>query len=172
MVISLELFTFGAAILVMMFSAREEPALFHASAAKLDAVTGSINTVVLLTSGYFMALCVHNFRNRKTVAANRLLMLTLSAGLVFIAIKSFEYSHKISQGYTLGTNTFFDFYWFLTGFHLAHVVAGMIILLWWHVTHEHSEHERALDSLEACAAFWHMCDLIWLFLFPSLYLIL
>ena len=171
MLISLELFTFGAAIVVMMFSAHHEPSLFHASAAKLDAIKGSVNTVVLLTSGYFMALCVHNFRHGKTAASHRFLGLTLAAGLVFITIKSFEYSHKIAEGYTIGTNTFFDFYWFLTGFHLAHVIAGMVILLGWYITHRRSEHASALDGLEASAAFWHMCDLIWLFLFPVLYLI-
>lgn len=169
-VILLELFTFGIAIVVMMYSGREEREVFALSAGQLDVTIGSINTVVLLTSGYYMARCVQLFRSGKKYYKTQLL-LALLAGMVFLVLKSVEYAHKISQGLTLGTNTFFDFYWMLTGFHLIHVIIGMVILLWWVTTASKRPHEVALNQLETGAAFWHLCDLIWLLLFPVLYLI-
>lgn len=169
-VILLELFTFGIAIVIFMYSGRQEPEIFHSSAARLDVMMGSINTVVLLTSGYYMARAVAFYRTGRKLFKTQLL-LTLLAGLLFIILKSVEYSHKIGQGLTLGSNTFFDFYWMLTGFHLIHVLTGMVILLWWMYTAHKRTRETALSHLETGAAFWHLCDLIWLLLFPVLYLI-
>ncbi len=170
-VILLELLTFGIAIIVMMHSATAEPTVFHDSALQLNRVLGTVNTVVLLTSGYCMALCVQYFKQGATRKSKVLLAATLLLGLLFLVFKSIEYGHKIAEGLTLGASTFFDFYWLLTGFHLVHVVTGMVILLWWQATHRRSAHAAAADNLEAGAAFWHLCDLIWLLLFPVLYLI-
>ena len=169
-VIFLELLTFGIAIVVFMYTAREERAAFAASASRLDVTIGSINTVVLLTSGYYMARCVEFFRRGLKLYKVQL-ALALLAGTTFLALKSVEYAHKLSEGLTLGSGTFFDFYWMLTGFHVVHVVVGMVILLWWVVTEPKKPKDLALPQLETGAAFWHLCDLIWLLLFPVLYLI-
>lgn len=170
-IILLELFTFGIAIIIFMYSAGQESAVFETSARQLNITIGSINTVVLLTSGYCMAKCVHLFRRGEVTRSRKQLLATLILGLVFMVLKAVEYEHKAAEGLTLGTNTFFDFYWMLTGFHLIHVATGMVILLWWNLTMQRKPQGEALGNLEAGAAFWHLCDLIWLLLFPVLYLI-
>jgi nitric oxide reductase NorE protein len=86
-------------------------------------------------------------------------------------IKSIEYHQKIVEGLTLGSNTFFDFYWLLTGFHLVHVIVGMVILVSIFRFNKNKSRHEAVLNVEAGAAFWHLCDLIWLLLFPVLYLI-
>ncbi len=167
--IVLELLTFGIALVVLVFSAKEAPEQYHASAAHLNRTFGAINTVFLLVSGYFMAMVVRHFKsgdNRSSVLDMNWAML---GGLLFLVLKGFEYYEKVSGGFTLGYDGFFNFYWLLTGFHVIHVLVGLVILLF--VRHSIKGHNAQLDDVEASAAFWHMCDLIWLLLFPVLYLL-
>jgi nitric oxide reductase NorE protein len=170
-VILVELLTFGIALIIMGYLNNEEREVFHQSAGKLNTIFGSVNTILLLASGYCMAMSVNFFKVRKIAKSRRLLIFTLLLGLLFIIIKSVEYSFKIQEGYTLGSNTFFDFYWLLTGFHLIHVIVGMVILIWLSITQHKRSFENALNDYEAGAAFWHLCDLIWLILFPVLYMV-
>ena len=92
-------------------------------------------------------------------------------GLLFLGLKTFEYYDKIEMGYTIGYNTFFSFYWMLTLFHVIHVVVGLIILLSLQFSIIKKKTDTSLENMESSAAFWHMCDLIWLLLFPVIYLI-
>jgi|CXWL01.1.fsa_nt_gi nitric oxide reductase NorE protein len=170
-VILLELLTFGIALLAFAFTYKTEQALFHQSAMKLNTVLGSVNTIVLLTSGYFMALSLQLFKDKKFEKSKSFFQLTLLSGLIFISIKIVEYHQKVSEGLTLGSNTFMDFYWLLTGFHLIHIVIGMVILIWIYFSRKNKSYHNAKLDFEAGAAFWHLCDLIWLLLFPVLYLI-
>lgn len=167
----LELITFGAALIVMVFQGKSEPDLFASMAGKMDVMAGTFNTVVLLTSGYFMASGLKLFKKRAYRKAKYHLLITILLGLVFVGIKVMEYSAKLDIGLALGTNTFMNYYWLLTGFHLIHVITGLIILLviLWPI----QKNPASIDvpDLEAGGAFWHMCDLIWLFLFPVIYLI-
>jgi len=82
-----------------------------------------------------------------------------------------EYQQKIEHGLVLGYDTFFNFYWLLTGFHVIHVLVGMVILISIYFGLKNEKKTMKLEDIEAGAAFWHMCDLIWLLLFPVLYLI-
>jgi nitric oxide reductase NorE protein len=169
--ILLELLTFGIALTVMVIQSKSEPQIFSEMSGKLNTLFGSINTVVLLTSGYFMAKSVHFFKEKKYELTKKFLIWTVLLGLVFVGIKSIEYTHKINEGITLGSNTFMNYYWLLTGFHLIHVLVGMAILgLMYHSISKKPEQTDVLDY-EASASFWHLCDLIWLLLFPVLYLI-
>src|SRR5262245_25539038 len=97
-IILLELLTFGIALIIMAYSSQEERVLFHQSAGKLNIVFGSVNTVVLLTSGYCMALSLKFFSEKKWEKSKLTLILTLLLGTIFIIIKSVEYSHKITEG--------------------------------------------------------------------------
>lgn len=170
-IIFLELITFGMALVVFVYYGSEEPALFHQSRMQLDAVFGAINTVFLLTSGFFMAKAVHEFKENNVQKSSLYIKLTMLGGFLFIGLKSLEYYHKIESGITLDTNTFFAFYWLLTGFHLIHVLMGLVILAWTNYGMKKKNSDTAIEDVEACGAFWHMCDLIWLLLFPVLYLI-
>lgn len=77
----------------------------------------------------------------------------------------------VTFGMGMGENTFFTFYWLLTGFHFVHVLVALVILTWTWIKMKSQKSSLSLLDLEAAAAFWHMCDLIWLLLFPALYLI-
>ena len=168
--IFLELITFGAALIVLVLNSKEDPALFHQSRLHLNTTFGAINTIFLLTSGAFMAASVHQFKLTNFKKASYYLRLTMLGGLLFLILKGIEYYLKIESGHILGSNSFFTFYWLLTGFHVIHVIVGLVILLF--TQNGLKKKTTLIEDIEASAAFWHMCDLIWLLLFPVLYLIL
>ncbi|MCF6213148.1 MAG: cytochrome c oxidase subunit 3 [Flavobacteriaceae bacterium] len=168
-IIFLELITFGIALIVLAVSSKENPVLFHTSSTHLNTTYGAINTVFLLTSGFFMATAVHQFKLKDFKKSSFYLKLTMLGGILFLLLKTIEYNRKIALGFVLGYDTFFNFYWLLTGFHVIHVIVGLVILLFMHRSLK--KDTALLEDVEASAAFWHMCDLIWLLLFPVLYLI-
>lgn len=168
--IFLELITFGIALLFLVVSSKASPSIFAESASHLNATYGAINTVFLLISGFLMATSVHQFKLNNITKSKQFLKLTMLGGVLFLILKSIEYSQKIDHGFVMGYDTFFTFYWLLTGFHVIHVVVGLIILMSMH--YSLSKQKAVIEDVEASAAFWHMCDLIWLLLFPILYLIL
>lgn len=89
-------------------------------------------------------------------------------GLVFLIVKFTEYQLKLSSGITLSTNTFFTFYFLITGFHAVHVALGILIFVIF--IQKIKSQKLKPEDFEAGAAFWHMCDLIWLIIFPFIYL--
>ncbi|MFD0760857.1 cytochrome c oxidase subunit 3 [Lutibacter aestuarii] len=170
-VIFLELITFGMALIAMVMYSKEEPQVFHTSRLLLNTTFGAINTVFLLTSGFFMANSVKKLKAFKINQASTYLKLTMLGGFLFLLLKSVEYYTKIDAGLTLSYNTFFSFYWMLTLFHVIHVIVGLVILAIALVSLQKKKDKINLEDFEASAAFWHMCDLIWLLLFPIIYLI-
>ena len=170
-IIFLELVTFGAALIAMAHYSNQEIELFHNSSLKLNTTYGMVNTLFLLTSGFFMAVSVTELKKGNKVRFKKLLLLTMFFGCLFLGLKSFEYAEKLNEGITVGYNTFFTFYWMLTLFHVIHVVVGLVILVsvYFGVIKEKSN--TSIEDVEASAAFWHMCDLIWMMLFPVIYLL-
>lgn len=166
-IVTLELLTFGIALIAFAASAKSHPEIFHASSQLLDLRFGLANTIFLITSGYFMAECVRHFHSDQIQKSRRALTFALGGGMLFLISKSLEYADKISHGHTLGSDPFFTWYWLLTAFHLMHVVVGMIILAFL----LRRLGEAKSENIEAGGAFWHMCDLVWLFLFPAIYLV-
>lgn len=118
-----------------------------------------------------MAQTVHYFKQHAVSRASLSLKLTILGGVLFLALKSFEYYDKIEMGYSIGYNTFFSFYWMLTLFHVIHVLVGIVILIIMYFDIRKKGVEANLENIEASAAFWHMCDIIWILLFPVIYLI-
>lgn len=169
--ISLELITFGLTLIAMVAYGNNDPQLYHESSALLNKTYGTINTLFLLVSGYFMASSLHFFKNQKIDQSIFYMKLTMLGGFLFIALKSIEYYEKIDAGLGLDYNSYFSFYWLLTGFHVIHVLVGLIILGFLFFSLKKKEPQAKLEDMEAGAAFWHMCDLIWLLLFPIIYLI-
>ena len=159
-----ELLVFGAGLIGMAGARLMEPELFAESQAHLDRLTATINTGVLLTSGYFAALAVLAMRRDNVARARAWLGAAGALGLVFLVVKIFEYAEKAEAGIGLDTNTFFTLYYLLTGFHLAHVIFGVIILALVGVY-------ARLETIETGAAFWHMVDLVWVLIFPMIYLV-
>jgi nitric oxide reductase NorE protein len=169
--ILVELITFGVALIVLSVYSRENPELYHQARLQLNATYGAVNTMFLLTSGYFMAVAVHKVKLKEFDKSAFYTKLAMLGGLLFLALKSVEYYEKIEHGLLMGHNTFFTFYWLLTGFHVIHVLIGLGILLSMYLGMRKADANPEILDVEAGASFWHMCDLIWLLLFPVLYLV-
>lgn len=167
----LELFTFGIALIALVYYGKESPQEFHRSSLLLNRSLGALNTVLLLSSGFFMAKSVENLKHLKIDKSALYLKLTMFGGLLFLIVKFVEYYQKIEAGLTIGYNTFFSFYWMLTLFHAIHIIVGLAILMVIFYDLKNKKESVNLEDVEAAATFWHMCDLIWLLLFPIIYLI-
>ncbi|VXC13215.1 Nitric oxide reductase NorE protein [Flavobacterium sp. 9R] len=168
-IIFLELITFGIALVAFAYYGNENTAIFHQSRMQLNTTFGIINTVFLLTSGFFMANAVHLYKNNEIQKSSMFFQLAMLGGVLFLILKGTEYYQKIESGISLDTNLFYTFYWLLTGFHVIHVIVGLIILVWINYLMTKKNSATTLEDVEASAAFWHLCDLIWLLLFPIIY---
>lgn len=163
--IASELLVFGAALLAFLGVRIGDPVGFASDQSHLDRTAGAINTLVLVTSGLCAALAVKaRERGDRGMAHRRWLMAAAMLGLVFLVVKAGEYWDKIGQGIGIETSPFFTFYYLVTGFHAAHVVAGIAILAL-------AARFDSVRNLETAAAFWHMVDLVWVLIFPIIYLV-
>lgn len=166
-VVLAELLTFFLFFAAYAASYRSEPAVYAASQASLSRASGAINTAVLLT-GSWMAARGALARGQGAGARGWWLGAALT-GILFTGIKLSEYDHVFGAGITLSTNGFWFFYLFLTMMHLAHVLAGVGFAGALALRPE-SDDPSALETVEATATYWHLVDLIWILLFPLLYL--
>lgn len=145
---------------------------FESSQAELNQGLALLHTLVLATSGYLVVLARGNYDVGNDRRAARWLGGAMALGGVFVIVKAVEYRDQIAHGLTTGVNQFFDFYWLLTAFHLFHVLLGILVLAYMARKVQKGEAFAAEDfNLKTGSAFWHMCDLIWVLLFPILYLI-
>lgn len=159
---------FFGTILVMR---GEQSAMFGHSQHALHPVLGTVNTLLLLTGSLLVARGLNGMRSGRT-RASRLFAGGFLCALAFAAVKSWEYALLVGEGYTGGTNDFFMYYFVFTGIHLAHLVIGAVILLVLAVQSRRPRlHPRQIRAAECGACYWHMVDLLWLVLFPLLYLV-
>jgi len=160
------------------------PSAFAGASKLIETSMGALNTVVLITSSLTVALAYHSSREGKGKRAALLLLVTLLFGGVFLAVKYFEYRHHFHDGhlpgryYTYaglqvpGAAMFWTVYFLMTGLHGIHVVAGMAVLAWLAVGAWRGSYGGDYSTpLELGGMYWHLVDLIWIFLFPLLYLI-
>lgn len=148
-----------------------DPAEFGASQQQLHPVLGLINTTLLLTGSLFV---VHGLRRLGdgTAASARLFAMTLLSAAAFAGVKVTEYVLLVGDGLTAGTNDFFMYYFVFTGIHLAHLVIGSVIMACLVGVALRQPSTAGHRRLAECGAiYWHMVDLLWLALFPLLYLI-
>jgi nitric oxide reductase NorE protein len=147
------------------------PVLYERSRAMLNPVFGFLNTVILLSSSLFMAMAVSDARERRLSGVRRNLLLALLVGSGFGISKVFEYKSKIDAGITMLSNEFFSYYFVLTGIHFVHFIVGMVVLLTCRAMAHGSEIDRRyMVWIESGGCYWHMVDLLWVILFPMLYL--
>ena len=149
-----------------------QEAVFRAGQDRLLPVFGVVNTLLLLTSSLAVATAVRLLR-RGSPAVPRLLGLAVACGLAFSVLKIAEYGDKLSHGLDPQTDAFFMYYFVLTGVHWFHLACGLLMLTGMIAVTRRgsplSPHERIY--VEAGATFWHMVDLLWIVLFPLLYLV-
>jgi nitric oxide reductase NorE protein len=162
---------FAILFLTFMQDRLKNPALFEASRHTLNLNLGGIDTLILLTSSWSVALAIQALKRDLSERVPRYLLGGVLTGLMFVASKSIEYFQKFAHGLTPGTNPFYMWYFTLTGIHLLHVLLGTSLLSYLWIRSRRgafSSVHRAVP--ESVASFWHLVDLLWIVLFPLLYL--
>ncbi|ANW00380.1 cytochrome c oxidase subunit 3 family protein [Bradyrhizobium icense] len=159
-----ELVAFGLFFGAFIVARAVRPAVFASGQTALDLTLAGCNTVVLVTSGWAAAKGAASARAADGRRARLWLVLAMVLGVAFVTIKLVEYAHEIGAGIDLETSVFFTLYFLLTGFHLLHVCLGIVIL---------AVVCRRADPVhvETGTVFWHMIDLVWIVMFPIVYLV-
>jgi cytochrome c oxidase subunit III len=177
-----ELLLFGGLFLVYTIYRYLNAGAFLMSSYELSIPLGTINTVVLLTSSMTVAMSVTAMQKGNVTLSKQLIWVTLFFALVFLVIKYFEWAAKFHHGlfpgmdhYSAldpGSRLFFFLYFFLTGLHGLHVVIGAVVLgfVIYGINRKQVQPGRYV-FLENAGLYWHLVDVIWIFLFPLLYLI-
>ncbi|MGQ0698770.1 MAG: cytochrome c oxidase subunit 3 family protein [Panacagrimonas sp.] len=162
---------FAVLFVSFMLGRLEHPELFEVSRLTLNPDFGGINTLILLTSSWFVVLAVEAAKRDRLHEIPRWLGAAFICGLAFGVSKAIEYGGKLHAGISPVSNDFYMYYYVLTGFHLLHVTAGSIMLLvFWKMSRARAFGSSRIVVLECGATYWHMVDLLWIVLFPLLYL--
>ncbi|KWX68153.1 cytochrome c oxidase subunit 3 [Mycobacterium sp. NAZ190054] len=163
-----DLVIFGAYFVIFMVHRTMAPQSFLDAQQHLNLNIGVLNTLVLLTSSWFVARSVLAARGGDHPAALRLTYCGAGCGVLFVAIKAYEWTMKIAEGHTMAGSEFFMFYYMLTGVHLFHVALGLLIM--GIVVRElRNPRKRRMSMVESGAIYWHMVDLLWVVIFGLLY---
>ena len=179
-----EILMFGGLFVGYFLMHSAYPATFAEGASHLDWKMGSFNTVVLIISSFTMAYGIHLIQTGKAKKATPMLLATIVCGAIFMVVKYFEYSHKFHDGLlpahffsnheAVNANLpmYFGFYFCMTGLHGFHVLIGMCLITWVLIRNLRGDFdEHYYTPVEGVGLFWHIVDLIWIFLFPLLYLV-
>jgi nitric oxide reductase NorE protein len=159
-----EILVFAAGVTAMSAMRLTDPGGFADAQAMLDGRMAALNTVVLVTSGLFAARAERAAAGGDRRGARLGLMLAALGGVIFLVVKGMEYAHDLSLGIGIDTHPFFTFYFLLTGFHAAHVIAGVAVLALVAI-------RARPEPVQAGAMFWHMVDLVWVLILPPIYLL-
>ena len=128
---------------------------------------GGLNTFVLLTSSLTAVLAHREAQLKNGPAAAKYLWYTIGGAVTFLCVKSVEWTNEITHGYTITANAFWSFYYTAAGIHGLHVIFGAVIMAW--VANSARKNEE-LHRVELVGLYWHFVDLVWIFLFPLLYI--
>ena len=165
-----ELLVFAVFFASYAFTRAGNVELFNTYQQTLDRTSALINTLALITSSYFVVRAVAAIRDNDARTCVNWLLAALVMGALFLVVKSAEYAHHYSAGVNLRTNTFYMFYLSLTFFHFMHVIMGMVILAAVAFKARQGDYSATEHTgVETGASYWHMVDLVWLILFPLVY---
>ena len=178
-----EIMLFGGIFAAILVFRLEHPEAVKAAAGHLKLWLGAANTAILLTSSLFMALAVHAAREGAARRAAGWLLATAALGAAFLAVKGYEYWAEYAEGlmpHAQGAKTFADrsewlflnLYYVATGLHAFHLASGIAVVLGlaWMVARGRSPLPRRAVTVEMTGLYWHLIDVIWIFLYPVLYL--
>ena len=167
-----DMLVFGAFFATFMYQRSRAPEMFGEARRTLSIGIGLTNTLVLLTSSLCVVTAIRAVRSSERSAARWLLGGALLCGLAFVGFKAIEYTALVSEGHTPTANAFYLYYFILTGLHLFHVLIGIavLVLLSTQVGRVELSGTR-MSVVEGGACFWHLVDLLWIVLFPLLYLV-
>ncbi len=175
-----DMLIFGLFFIVFVYYRGLNVELYAQSQATLNQNYGAINTLFLLASSWFVAMAVDDMRSQTVKRAPTFFVLAMFCGIGFGVVKIIEYSEKISAGITITSNDFYMYYYIFTGLHFLHVLIGMgvLVFLWFktraavqrNADTSIADRENEMILVESGASYWHMVDLLWIVLFPLLYL--
>ncbi len=179
-----EVLMFGGLFVAYVIFRGIYPNMFHEAHKFLDVKMGTINTVILITSSLTMMLAVSSTQRNQIQKAFNYIGLTIALAFGFFVVKYFEYSHKIHDGLLPGflfTNTeikdphaplFFSLYFVMTGLHGLHVAVGVGLMIWMMIKLKRGVFNSTYYTpVEITGFYWHFVDLVWIFLFPLMYLV-
>lgn len=179
-----EILFFGGLFCAYIIFRTWHPDLFHQAAQQLDTTMGAINTAVLIFSSLTVAMAIRSAQTDDIKGLQRNLMLTILLACTFMVIKGFEYAHKFELGIFPANYyrfdgidhpqapIFFGIYYIMTGIHAIHVLIGIGVIFWMYLRARRGEFSsQYYGPIEITGLYWHLVDLIWIFLFPLLYLI-
>jgi heme/copper-type cytochrome/quinol oxidase subunit 3 len=132
----------------------------------------TFNTFALITSSVTMVLALAAIQEGNIARFQRWILCTIGGGLIFLCVKAYEYHHKWEEGITISSNLFGSFYYTLTGLHVIHVTGGLFLMayiLWAGTRGDFTPDSH--DRVECAGLYWHFVDLVWVILFPILYLL-
>lgn len=166
------------------------PEMFKLASHQLNKEMGAFNTVVLLFSSFTAAMAVRSAQLGKQKATGNFILVTIACALGFLVVKYFEYSHKFHSGLLPGryfdphhlehgvttlpneASSFFSIYFMTTGVHGVHVVVGIGVMIWIWIRNQRGEFSKEFFTpVDIVALYWHLVDLVWIYLFPLLYLV-
>ena len=182
-----EVLTFGGLFAGFGLLQAKYPQEFIEAHEHLQRLAGAGNTVVLLFSSFTMVMAVISAKSNQKEKTVRYLWMTVACALIFLCVKAYEYNHKFEEGLlpgfwyhhegdlikgSHGYASFFSFYFMMTGLHGLHVVIGAIMLSWLAIRANRGEfNSNYYTPIDLVGLFWHLVDLIWIYLFPLYYLI-
>ena len=170
-----ELFVFSLFFATFLYYRSLSPELFDTSRATLRQDIGAMNTMILLASSWFVAAAVQKLgTTEKRQQALPYLVCALTCGVAFVAVKIFEYAVAATDGLNVLTDSFYMFYFMLTGIHLMHLLIGWGLLAgtMMHIKNVLARNCALNEELIGfSSSFWHMVDIVWILLFPLLYLL-
>jgi len=177
-----EILLFGGLFILYSTYRYKNPIEFHLAAWELNRVLGTLNTLILLTSSLTMVLSISSIQKGNRRESASFLMATIFFGLLFLTIKYAEWAAKIGHGIypnsprllgrSKGEILFYGLYYSMTGLHGLHVLVGILVLsVMLFLTMKGKIHENRFIPLENSGLYWHLVDIIWIFLFPLFYLI-
>ena len=177
-----ELILFGGLFIVYAVYRYAHPDAFHLAAVELNTFVGTVNTLILLTSSLTVAMSITAVQEGRKGFALSLISMTIIMGLAFLVNKYFEWGHKFEVGIYPGSPDllaqpqgvilYFGLYFVMTGLHALHVVIGLVVLMYvFEAIRRGRINASSFVRLESGALYWHLVDIIWIFLFPLFYLL-
>ncbi len=167
-----EMSEFAIMFIVFFIAKVHNPELFYEGPTRLSTSAGTANTLIMLTSSFFVVRAIIAIRNNHLKQSTRWLWAAVACGVLYLIIKYFEYQWNTAQGLATETNIFYGVYYYVTFNHFLHVAWGSAGLIW--VIYRINTHIYTQDSHEGLinmAVYWHMIDLAWITIFPLLYVI-
>lgn len=180
-----EILFFGGLFCAYIIFRAWYPDLFTMAAKELNTIWGAVNTLVLIGSSLTVAMAIRSAQKNQIKGLKINLLITITLACVFLLIKYFEYSHKMHEGIWPGATlytyegvdhplayVFFSIYYVMTGVHAVHIIVGIGLMIWMYIRASRNEFgSEYYTPVEITGLYWHLVDIIWIFLFPLLYLI-